>query len=226
MARTGVETSLTELAARIAAAADRARGSGRFVLGIAGPPGAGKSTLARGVRDELNIHAGARIAEVAPMDGFHLTNDRLREAGKLARKGEPDTFDIAGYLATLRRVRETAPGQQVPWPTYSRELHEPVPGGVVFDQHTIVVTEGNYLLLDTGEWAAVRPLLDQSWYLDVPRPIIEKRLVRRHIRGGRTAADAKTKVEHSDLSNARLVERTRFTADLVLRKSGRGYRID
>ncbi|MBL1077343.1 nucleoside/nucleotide kinase family protein [Nocardia sp. 2] len=219
-----VETSLAELAARIRRRADGQ--SGRFVLGVAGPPGAGKSTLARGIRDELNIAAGHARAEVAPMDGFHLTNAQLRAMGDLARKGEPDTFDTAGYVESLRLLRESPLGVTVPWPTYSRELHEPVPGGAVFDRQTIVVTEGNYLLLDEGKWADVRPLLDEAWYLDVPRPIIEKRLLRRHIRGGRTAGDARAKVENSDMLNARLVEHTRSRADLVLRKYGTGYRID
>ncbi|QLY34096.1 nucleoside/nucleotide kinase family protein [Nocardia huaxiensis] len=216
--------SLAELAARIRRHAYGQ--SGRFVLGVAGPPGAGKSTLARGIRDELNIAAGRAVAEVAPMDGFHLTNAQLRETGDLARKGEPDTFDAAGYVESLRALRETPLGAPFDWPTYSRELHEPVPGGAVFDGKRFVVTEGNYLLLDEGKWADVRPLLDEAWYLDVPRVIIEKRLLRRHIRGGRTAGDARAKVEHSDMLNARLVEHTRARADLILRKYGRGYRID
>lgn len=225
--RGSVETSLAELAARVRR---RANGQhGRFVLGIAGPPGAGKSTLARGIRDELNLAAGRRLAEIAPMDGFHLPGERLRADGNLERKGEPDTFDVTGYVDALREVRYTPPGQPVPWPTYSRELHEPVPAGVVFEEQTIVVTEGNYLLLDDPGhpgWSAVRPLLDETWYLDVPEPVIEQRLIRRHIRGGRTPAAAKTKVAHSDMRNARLVEATRPLADLIIKKAGRGYRID
>ncbi|MRH90441.1 nucleoside/nucleotide kinase family protein [Nocardia sp. SYP-A9097] len=224
MNRGSVETSLAELAARIRRRADGQ--AGRFVLGIAGPPGAGKSTLARGVRDELNLAAGSPIAEVAPMDGFHFTNAQLRALGELARKGEPDTFDAAAYVDLLRKLREAPLGQSIPWPTYDREIHEPMPGGVVIGDQRIVVTEGNYLLLEGhGSWSAVRPLLDETWYLDVPRPVIEQRLVRRHIRGGRTPADAKTKVAQSDLLNARLVEGTLTRADLVLRKFGRAYRI-
>ncbi|MCU1644269.1 MAG: nucleoside/nucleotide kinase family protein [Nocardia sp.] len=226
MNRGSVETSLAELAARIRRRADGY--PGRFVLGIAGPPGAGKSTLARGIRDELNLAAGAALAEVAPMDGFHLTNAQLIALGELGRKGEPDTFDAGAYVDLLRTLRSAPLGSLVPWPTYSREIHEPVPGGVVFDQQSIVITEGNYLLLDddiSPGWSAVRPLLDETWYLDVPRPIIEQRLLRRHIRGGRTPEAAKTKVAQSDLLNARLVEGTRLRADLVLRKSGRAYRI-
>ncbi|WP_218021604.1 nucleoside/nucleotide kinase family protein [Nocardia acidivorans] len=224
MNRGSVEISLAELAARIRRSADGQ--AGRFVLGIAGPPGAGKSTLARGVRDELNLAAGGPIAEVAPMDGFHLTTAQLLAMGEVGRKGAPDTFDAGAYVDLLRRLREAPLGQSISWPTYDREIHDPVPGGVVFGDQRIVVTEGNYLLLeDFGAWSEVRPLLDETWYLDVPRPVIEQRLVRRHIRGGRTPEAAKTKVAQSDLLNARLVEGTRPRADLVLRKFGRAYRI-
>ncbi|MBF6333977.1 nucleoside/nucleotide kinase family protein [Nocardia transvalensis] len=225
MVRDDAEVSLEKLAARVRGrAADRRE---RYVVGIAGPPGAGKSTLAGALRDTINQQAEAPAAEVAPMDGFHLTNAELRVAGALARKGEPDTFDVGGYLDGLRKLRETPPGQPVSWPIYDRRRHEPVPGGVVFDRQTIVITEGNYLLLDdygTAGWSAVREYLDESWYLDAPVEDLRRRLLRRHIRGGKSREFAEAKLAQSDLMNVELVSATRDRADLVLRAHGRrGY---
>ncbi|WP_460699563.1 nucleoside/nucleotide kinase family protein [Nocardia thraciensis] len=218
------EISLEELAAWVR---DRAGArDGRFVLGVAGPPGAGKSTLAAALRDTLNAHLDAPIAEVAPMDGFHLTNAELRVAGALARKGEPDTFDVAAYLDHLRRLRELPPGHRLSWPIYDRAQHEPVPDGVVFREQSIAITEGNYLLLDdigTAGWSAVREYLDAAWYVDAPAELLRKRLVRRHVRGGKSEELARSKVADSDLLNAELVAKTRERADLVLRTSGRNY---
>ncbi|WP_280370654.1 nucleoside/nucleotide kinase family protein [Nocardia wallacei] len=218
------EISLEELAARILERADGR--DGRFVLGIAGPPGAGKSTLAVALRDTLDDRCGAAVAEVAPMDGFHLTNAELRAAGALARKGEPDTFDVSAYLDRLHKLREAPVGQPVSWPAYDRSRHEPVADGVLFDRQRIAITEGNYLLLGAAGspgWSEVRQYLDAAWYLDAPPELLRKRLLRRHIRGGKTAEFAQAKVARSDLLNAELVAATRDRAELVLRASGRHY---
>ncbi|MFI5626817.1 nucleoside/nucleotide kinase family protein [Nocardioides sp. NPDC051685] len=199
---------VAELAERVQ---ERA-GMGRHVLGIVGPPGAGKSTLAERLRDVLN-EAG-RVAVVAPMDGFHRRNAELDEMSARARKGEPDTFDAEGYVAALRRVR-ARPGR-VEWPTFSRVTDEPVPAGVVIEDEPIVITEGNYLLLDEGPWKDVRSLLDEAWFVDVPDDILVPRLLERFLAGGRSRAEAEAKIAESDLRNAALVRATRHRADLVL----------
>lgn len=187
-------------------------GSGRHVLGIVGPPGAGKSTLAEGLRDILN--ESGRVAVVAPMDGFHRSNADLDAMGARGRKGEPDTFDAEGYVAALRRVRERQ--GRVEWPTFSRITDEPVPGGVVIEDEPIVITEGNYLLLDEGPWKDVRGLLDEVWFVDVPDAILVPRLLERFLAGGRSREDAEAKIADSDLRNAALVRATRGRADVVL----------
>ncbi|MET7771663.1 nucleoside/nucleotide kinase family protein [Nocardia sp. NPDC005366] len=194
----------------------------RYVIGIAGPPGAGKSTLANALREAFGAERGGRIAEIAPMDGYHLSNAELLGRGALARKGEPDTFDAAGFIDNLRRLRDTTIGQPVPWPTFDRRVEEPTPAGVVFTHQRIVVTEGNYLLFD-GAWSGVRDLLDERWYLDADRDVLERRLLRRHIRGGRSTDAARAKVRDSDMRNADLIARTRARADLVVRERHGGY---
>ncbi|WP_330228412.1 nucleoside/nucleotide kinase family protein [Nocardia sp. NBC_00508] len=224
MAGEFVERPLSWLVRRVL---ERA-GDGRYLLGIAGPPGAGKSTLSVALRDAINAEVGGAVAEIAPMDGYHLANDVLRATGSLTRKGEPDTFDVDGYVAGLRRLRSTPLGQPVAWPTFDRTIDAPVSGGVVFDCQPLVITEGNYLLLDdfeTRQWSAVRALLDECWYLDAARPVIQDRLLRRHIRGGRTPAAAEEKVRDSDLRNAELVATTSARADVVLRERAGRYTV-
>lgn len=201
------DTALADLAKRV-----RDKAGVRFVLGIVGPPGAGKSTLAERLRDILN--ESGNVAVVAPMDGFHRSNAELDAMGARGRKGEPDTFDAEGYVAALRRVRERQ--GRVEWPTFSRITDEPVPGGVVIEDEPIVITEGNYLLLDDGPWKDVRGLLDEVWFVDVPDAVLVPRLLERFLAGGRSREEAEAKIAASDLRNAALVRATRDRADLVL----------
>ncbi|MFF8467691.1 nucleoside/nucleotide kinase family protein [Streptomyces griseus] len=200
-----------------AALTDRARAlaesGGRRVLGIAGPPGAGKSTLAERLAAELDGRAA-----LVPMDGFHLAAAELDRLGRAERKGAPDTFDAAGYVALLRRLRAPDPLHTVYAPAFDRSLEEPVAGALpVPPAVPLVVTEGNYLLLDDGPWAPVRTLLDEVWFLEPDPEARVRRLVDRHVRHGRPRRRAEEWVARSDEANARLVERGRDRADLIVR---------
>lgn len=183
---------------------------GRKVLGLAGPPGAGKSTLAQALH-----HAFADVSQIVPMDGFHLANAELRRLGRASRKGAPDTFDSAGYVALLHRLRSQRAGDIVYAPEFQRELEEPIASVIpVFPETQLVITEGNYLLLDEGQWAGVSALLDDVWYVDLADSVRRERLALRHEQFGRVRAEALAWVADTDEPNARLVAASRSRANL------------
>ncbi|MCL7424956.1 nucleoside/nucleotide kinase family protein [Streptomyces sp. YS415] len=188
----------------------------RAILGIAGSPGAGKTTLAEHLVRRLN-GCGAPWAVHVPMDGFHLADAELDRLGLRDRKGAPDTFDAAGYAALLRRLREEADEDVVYAPGFERVLEQPVAGMIpVPPTARLVVTEGNYLLLGTGAWARVRPQLDEVWFCDQDEDERLLRLIARHEEFGKSHEEAVAWVLRTDQRNAALVAGTRGRADLVV----------
>jgi len=188
----------------------------RALLGLAGAPAAGKSTLARRLVTGVNERVGADTAAYVPMDGFHLSNAQLDRLGLRDRKGAPETFDVDGYVHLLRRLRGER-GGPVYAPDFDRRLEEPVAAGlVVLPEVRLVVTEGNYLADDGPGWDQVRDLLDELWYVDTPRELRERRLLRRHVRGGRSEFEARAFIAASERPNARRVERSRAHCTRVI----------
>ncbi|MGW4567471.1 nucleoside/nucleotide kinase family protein [Streptomyces sp. NPDC004561] len=187
----------------------------RAVLGIAGSPGTGKSTLAEHLVRALNADGPPWVAYV-PMDGFHLADVELERLGRRDRKGAPDTFDAAGYAALLRRLREDA-DEVVYAPGFERVLEQPIAGVIpVPPSARLVVTEGNYLLLEQGSWARVRPCLDEVWFCEIAEDERIRRLVARHEEFGKDHETAVAWVLGTDQRNADLVAATRDRADLVV----------
>jgi pantothenate kinase len=186
-----------------------ARGS-RQILGLVAAPGAGKSTLAQA----LLARFGSAV-QVVPMDGFHLANVELQRLGRHARKGAPDTFDAAGYVNLLRRLKTQTAPEVVYAPDFRRDLEEAIAGAIAIAPETsLIVTEGNYLLLDDVPWHQARAVLDEVWYLDVDESLRHERLVARHMQFGRSREQALAWVASTDEPNAVRIAQTRGRADL------------
>ena len=187
-----------------------AAGPDRRVLGIVGGPGAGKSTLA----DALGERLDPRRVAVVGMDGWHLANSTLERLGRLERKGAPDTFDAAGYVAFLERFR-TDRSTTIWAPEYRRTVEESIGGALeITPEVTLLVTEGNYLLLDEPPWDRVRSLLDEAWFLEPDEPTRRERLIARHGQVGRTHSEAVARADGSDAANAAVIARTAHRADV------------
>ena len=184
---------------------------GRAILGIAGAPAAGKTTLA----EELTAALGDGVAHV-PMDGFHLADVELERLGNRDRKGAPDTFDALGYAAMLRRLREDT-DDMIYAPGFERVIEQPIAGAIGVPRAArLIITEGNYLLFSTGGWERVRPLVDEVWYADLDQRSRLRRLIDRHIRFGKDEQAAVSWATGTDERNAALIAATREQADLLV----------
>ncbi|WP_243076649.1 nucleoside/nucleotide kinase family protein [Microbacterium sp. SS28] len=201
----GVDLTPSDAVERIARLAGTGR---RVILGLAGPPGAGKSTMAQWLAEQSSVSI-----RIVPMDGFHLANAELERLGTRSRKGAPETFDAVGYAALLGRIRADD-GTVVYAPTFDRSVDEAVAGAIpIGPDDRFVVTEGNYLLHQSEGWRLVRPILDEAWWIDCAGNERRRRLIERHVLFGREPADARRFVGASDEANAALVARDRARAD-------------
>ncbi len=193
----------------------------RVLVGIIGAPGSGKSTLSAAVLAELGSGPDPVRTALVPMDGYHLAQRVLDEAGLSESKGAPETFDAAGYVALLDRLmaQDLEAAGVIYAPEFRRAVEEPIAGAIpVGPEVDVVLTEGNYLLADRHPWDRVAPLLTESWYLDVPEELRLERLVSRHIAFGRSPEVAWERATNgSDGRNAAYVLATRGRADLLVR---------
>lgn len=190
--------------------------SSRAILGIAGSPGAGKSTLVDELLDGIRAVKGDDWVAHVPMDGFHLADVQLARIGALARKGAPDTFDAGGYAYVLERVKAEI-DEPVYVPGFDRVLEQPLAAAlVVLPSARLVVTEGNYLLLDDPHWEHARRVMDAVWFVASEETLRVERLVARHIQFGKSPHEARAWVATSDQRNSELVERTASKADRVI----------
>ncbi|MFC4236998.1 nucleoside triphosphate hydrolase [Thalassospira xianhensis] len=197
----------------IALIRDKQIGDRRLLVAIAGAPASGKSTLS----ERLHHHLGGDEvgAVVVPMDGYHFDDAILSARGLLPRKGAPETFDTGGFKRTLDAIR--ADDDDVYVPVFDRHL-ELSRGSArcVSQSHRIVLVEGNYLLLSRSPWNQLASLFDLTLFIDIPLPVLERRLVQRWLDHGHDEPSARRKASDNDIPNAHTVQKSSILADVTI----------
>ena len=187
----------------------------RIAIGLAGGPGVGKSTLAAELVTMLNA-THPTSAALVPMDGFHMKHAKLEALGQVDYKGAPHTFEGAEFVSFLHHLK-TATGP-VSGPGYSRKIEDTIENAfTVQPEVRVLIVEGNYLLLTDGPWAGIRALLDYAVFLDVPRDLVEQRLLSRHAEEGLfTEERNRAHIARNDLPNYDLVHQSQDRADVII----------
>ena len=196
----------------------RAQAGERMIVAIAGPPASGKTTLAEAVVERLNTVGSSgepRRAAVLPMDGFHLDNETLQARGLLARKGAVETFDANGFCAAIRTIVEEGGAQHMPG--FDRDEDRVIPNQIhIAEEAQVIVTEGNYLLLDQSPWRELRPMFAASVFVKAPIEVLRDRLLERWLDQNLSQQEAQKRVTNNDLPNALHVLSRSVYADLFV----------
>jgi len=189
----------------------RKRADHRELIAIAGPPGSGKTTLAKTLADRL-----AHCSYLS-MDGFHLDNPILIQKGLRERKGAPETFDVSGFMHLLQRLQKK---EEVYVPYFDRQTERtincayPIP-----NHHDLVIVEGNYLLLDEPVWRDLDDYWDLAVFVQIDLDIIRARLQQRWAVQGFSEEQATYWIELNDIPNAERVIKNRVPEDVLLQAS-------
>ena len=202
---------MSEIAHIAATIFKRAGQRRRFIVAIAGPPGAGKSMLSSRLHELLPEGSAA----VVPMDGFHFDDAVLEQRGLRQRKGAPETFDFAGFEVLLKRIRAMEPDVAVPLFDRTMELSR-AGAAIIGSDAKFILVEGNYLMLDETPWSGLAPLFDFGLFVDVPRFELERRLLQRWHEHGKSDDEARAWIASNDMPNIDRVLGSRRPADLVI----------
>lgn len=207
---------MLDISAQVTALAERATAllasRPRVLLALGGAPGAGKTTMAAALHRRLNDQKVA--AEVVPLDGFHLDNMVLDARGLRRRKGAPETFDAAGFINLVWRLKI---GGEVVAPIYDRARDIAIAGAqVVPADCPVVICEGSYLLFDEAPWRELDQLWDLTARMEVPLPELRARLIQRWLDQGLSRAAATRRAEGNDVPNAKRIIERQLPAHFIL----------